>query len=248
MSTGVTPPPAPKEPAESVGQKKPFWKKKRFIILAGIVVFLVIVGACTGGNRQQSGSSIEPAPTSTAGQTTAPASEPAAAPPAPAPPAKTEPEGTAAQLQALAAAKGYLVSGIGFSQASLIAQLTSSYGNQFAQADAEWAVAHSGADWNEQALKAAKGYLTSGIGFSQASLTAQLTAASGNQFTQEQAEYAVANSGADWNEQAVKAAKGYMKSGMGFSRQSLIDQLTSPYGNQFTPEQAQYAADQVGLA
>jgi len=247
MSTGITPPPTPSIPPAGEGRKKPLWKKKRFIIPAAIVAFFLIVGACSGGSRQQSGSPASPAPTSTEAPTPAPASEPAAAPPAPAPPATTEPGGTAAQLQALAAAKGYLASGIGFSQASLTGQLTSSYGNQFAQADAEWAVAHSGADWNEQALKAAKGYLTSGIGFSQASLTAQLTSTSGNQFTQEQAEYAVANSGADWNEQAVKAAKGYMKSGMGFSRQSLIDQLTSPYGNQFTLEQAQYAADQVGL-
>jgi 4-aminobutyrate aminotransferase-like enzyme len=74
-----------------------------------------------------------------------------------------------------------------------------------------------------------------------------LATSSGNRFTQEQAEYAVANSGADWNEQAVKAAKGYMDSGMGFSRQSLIDQLKSPYSNQFTQEQAQHAVDQVTL-
>lgn len=150
-------------------------------------------------------------------------------------------------MQALSAAKGYLTTGIGFSQASLLGQLTSSYGNQFGQADAQWAVDNSGADWNEQAVKAAKGYLATGAGFSQASLLGQLTSSYGSQFTQEQAEYGVANSGADWNEQAVKAAKGYLDTGVGFSRQSLIDQLTSPYGNQFTVEQAQYAADQVGL-
>lgn len=252
MSTGITPPSTPNSPSAGEGRKKPLWKKKRFIIPAAIVAFFIIVGACSGGSRQQSGSPASPAPTSTQAPTPAPASEPAVAPPAPAPPAPappatTESGGTAAQLQALAAAKGYLASGIGFSQASLTGQLTSSYGNQFAQADAEWAAAHSGADWNDQALRAAKGYLTSGIGFSEASLTAQLTSASGNQFTQEQAEYAIANSGADWNDQAVKAAKGYLKSGMGFSRQSLIAQLTSPYGNQFTQEQAQFAADQVGL-
>lgn len=252
MSAGNAPQPDPNKPPTIEGQKKPLWKKKRFIIPAAIVAFFLIVASCTGGNRQQSGSSISPAPTSTVGSAPAPASEPAAAPPAPAPPApappaQTEPSGTAAQLQALAAAQGYLATGIGFSRASLIAQLTSSYGNQFTQDDAQWAVDNSGADWNEQALKAAKGYLTTGLGFSQASLTKQLTSSSGNQFTQDQADYAVTNSGADWNEQAVRAAKGYLGSGMGFSRQSLIDQLTSPYGNQFTQEQAQYAADQVGL-
>lgn len=171
--------------------------------------------------------------------------------PAAAAPSKTstpkQPAGTASELQALAAAKGYLASSIGFSQASLTGQLTSSAGNGFSQADAQWAVAHADADWNAQAVTAAKGYLVSGTGFSQASLTGQLTSASGNQFTPAQAAYAVANSGADWNAQAVIAAKGYLKSGIGFSRQSLIDQLTSAAGNQFTADQATYAADQVGL-
>ncbi|MGC0236657.1 Ltp family lipoprotein [Arthrobacter sp. SD76] len=248
MSTGITPPPAPSQPPVGESQKKPLWKKKRFIIPAAIIVFFIIVGACSGGNRQSS-TTVDSAPTSTAAPTPADAASqpPTEQPPAEQPPAANEPNGTPAQLQALAAAKGYLSSGIGFSQASLTAQLTSSFGNKFAQADAEWAVANSGADWNDQALKAAKGYLTSGIGFSEASLTKQLTSSAGNQFTPEQAAYAVANSGADWNEQAVRAAKGYMDSGMGFSRERLIDQLTSPFGNQFTPEQAEYAATQVGL-
>ena len=42
------------------------------------------------------------------------------------------------------------------------------------------------------------------------------------------------------------SAKGYMQMG-GFSRASLIDQLTSPYGGQFTMAQATYVANQVGL-
>lgn len=207
-------------------------------ILGALALILGIIFV----NVYHSSSSSSPAPAaSSAGAssqpaaTTAPAAEPSA------------PSGTAAQLQALAAAKGYLASGLGFSQASLAAQLTSSAGNGFAAADAQWAVDQSGADWNAQAAKAAKGYLTSGMGFSEASLTAQLTSSAGNQFTQPQADSAVAQSGADWNAQAVKAAKGYMSSGMGFSRQSLIAQLSSPAANQFTEAQAGYAADQVGL-
>ncbi|MFC4242985.1 Ltp family lipoprotein [Gryllotalpicola reticulitermitis] len=50
-----------------------------------------------------------------------------------------------------------------------------------------------------------------------------------------------------WLRRAVDAAKGYMASGMGFSRSSLIQQLTSAYGNKFAEAQAEYAADQVGL-
>ena len=158
-----------------------------------------------------------------------------------------EASGTVGQLQAAAAAKSYLDSGMGFSAASLLQQLTSSAGNGFAQADAQWAIDHSGADWNAQALAAAKGYLDSGMGFSEASLNGQLTSSAGNQFTPEQAQYAVSKAGADWNAQAVTAAEGYMSSGMGFSRASLIAQLTSSAGNQFTQPQAEYAATQVGL-
>jgi len=204
---------------------RPWFKKKRFILLLLVVVTAIIIAVSTSGKKD-------------AASPGAPAAAPAAA---------AAPSGTTAQLQALAAAKGYLTSGMGFSQASLTKQLASSAGNKFAQADAEWAVANSGADWNAEAVKAAKGYLTSGMGFSQASLTKQLTSSAGNEFTQPQAENAVANSGADWNAEAVKAAKGYLTSGMGFSRQSLIAQLTSAAGNQFTEAQAGYAADQVGL-
>ena len=208
---------------------RPWFKKKRFILPLLLLVIAIIIMVNSGGKKDVATGTAAPG-----------AAAPAAAAPA-------APSGTASQLQALAAAKGYLTSGMGFSQASLTKQLTASAGNGFPQADAKWAVDNAGADWNEEAIKAAKGYLTSGMGFSQASLTKQLTASAGNGFTQPQADNAVAKSGADWNAEAVKAAKGYMDSGMGFSRQSLIAQLTSAAGNQFTATQAAYAADQVGL-
>jgi hypothetical protein len=62
------------------------------------------------------------------------------------------------QLQALESAKSYLGMG-GFSEKGLIKQLTSKYGEQFSEADAKWAVAHSGADWNAQAVMSAKSYM-----------------------------------------------------------------------------------------
>jgi hypothetical protein len=98
----------------------------------------------------------------------------------------------------------------------------------------------------QQALSAAKSYLSMGSGFSAASLLDQLTSPYGNGFAQADAQWAVDNSGADWNAQAVMAAKGYLNLG-GFSRSSMIEQLTSQYGNQFTEAQAEYACDQVGL-
>lgn len=50
----------------------------------------------------------------------------------------------------------------------------------------------------------------------------------------------------EWNQQAVEAAKGYLQLG-GFSRASLIQQLTSSAGDGFTEAQAEYAVNQVGL-
>jgi hypothetical protein len=83
-----------------------------------------------------------------------------------------------------------------------------------------------------------------GNGFSRTGLIRQLKF---EKFSTADATWAVDHSGADWNKQAVLSAKGYIKLGTGFSRQSLIDQLTSSYGEGFTLSQATYAANQVGL-
>jgi hypothetical protein len=98
----------------------------------------------------------------------------------------------------------------------------------------------------QQALDAAQSYLNLGSGFSRQGLIDQLDSQYGNKFSVADATWAVDHSGADWNAQAVMAAKGYMQLG-GFSRASLIDQLTSAYGSKFTYAQASYAADRVGL-
>jgi hypothetical protein len=98
-----------------------------------------------------------------------------------------------------------------------------------------------------QALLAAKGYLASGMGFSYQGLIDQLSSAYGNGFPVADATTAVDSLGVDWNAQAVIAAKGYLASGMGFSHASLVQQLSSAYGNKFTADQAEYAATQVGL-
>ena len=61
-------------------------------------------------------------------------------------------------------------------------------------------------------------------------------------YSNEEAEYAAKNCGADWNEQAVKSAKQYLDI-MSFSRQSLIEQLEY---EGYTYDQASYAATQNG--
>lgn len=96
---------------------------------------------------------------------------------------------TASQEQALAAAKGYLALGTGFSRKGLIEQLSSSAGNGFSVKDATVAVKAAKVDYNAQAKLAAKSYLDLGTGFSHASMVEQLSSSAGNKFTPEQAEY-----------------------------------------------------------
>jgi hypothetical protein len=97
---------------------------------------------------------------------------------------------TVSQQQAVDAAREYLTEGEGFSYEGLLQQLTSSAGNGFSKSDAQFAIGHLNPDWDQQAVEAAKGYLTEG-GFSQSSMTQQLTSSYGSGFTQAQAEYAV---------------------------------------------------------
>jgi Host cell surface-exposed lipoprotein len=99
----------------------------------------------------------------------------------------------------------------------------------------------------EQALESAQGYLDMGTGFSRAGLIDQLHSSAGEGFSKADAVWAVNHTHANWNHQAVLSAKGYLDMESGFSRASLIDQLSSPYGEDFTVAQATYAANQVGL-
>ena len=139
-----------------------------------------------------------------------------------------------------------------FSRDGLINQLTSEYGSKFPMEDAEKAVSileeNNQVDWNEQAYKAAIDYLKYQA-FSRNGLINQLSSDAGSKFTSEQAEYGVKkledNGEVDWNEQAVKAAEDYLKY-QSFSRDGLIEQLSSDAGSKFTREQAEYGVSQVG--
>lgn len=68
----------------------------------------------------------------------------------------------------------------------------------------------------------------------------------GENFTPEQAQYAVDTVDADWNAEAVEAAESYQEL-MPMSGAELLNQLTSEYGEGFTQEQAQQAVAAVGL-
>lgn len=99
----------------------------------------------------------------------------------------------------------------------------------------------------EQAVEAAQEYLALGQGFSYEGLLKQLTSGYGSGFSASDAKFAIRYLAPDWDEQAVEAARNYMQLGAGFSRSSLLHQLTSSYGSGFTEAQAEYAVDKVGL-
>lgn len=97
------------------------------------------------------------------------------------------------------------------------------------------------------AVRSAENYLEF-MPFSKQGLIDQLSSPAGDGYPQEVAVFAVEHieDDVDWKEQAVKAAENYQEL-MGFSRDGLIQQLTSEAGDQYTQEQAEYAADQIGL-
>ena len=140
-----------------------------------------------------------------------------------------------------------------FSRLGLIGQLSSEYGDGFSKDDAVFAVDYleqnNLVDWSEQAAKSAQDYIDYKA-FSRKGLVGQLSSEYGDQFTPEEAEYGVKyledNNLVDWKEQAAKAAKDYLDYDS-FSKDGLIDQLSSQYGEQFTREEAEYGAKAVGF-
>ncbi len=72
----------------------------------------------------------------------------------------------------------------------------------------------------------------------------QLISEYGDQFTAEEAQYAIDNIQVDWNQNALKSAESYSEN-MHMSKAGIFDQLTSEYADQFTAEEAQYAVDNV---
>jgi hypothetical protein len=223
------------------------------LVLIGLAVIIGIIGAV--GSHSSSNTPAAPASASSsipvntptavpAGTMSAPAAPVSSAPAAPVSSAPAGPSMTTAQQQAVDAAEGYLSMGQGFSEQGLLNQLTSSAGNGFPKSDAEFAISYLHPNWDQQAVDAAKGYLSMGQGFSEQGLVRQLTSSAGSGFTQAQAEYAISYLHPDWDAQAVDAAKGYLQLG-GFSRASLLQQLTSSAGSGFTEAQAEYAVNQT---
>ena len=91
----------------------------------------------------------------------------------------------------------------------------------------------------ENAVRKAQDYLRQD-NFSHVGLVEQLEY---DQFSPEDAEYAVSNISVDWNAQAAGKAKSYLQQDA-FSHEGLIEQLEY---DKFTPGQAAYGVAAAGL-
>lgn len=86
---------APAPPAAQAPATRPFYKKKRFVVPAGVLLVGILMGSCSGGSKQAADSSPIASATSSIEATppaaTAPAAPAAAAPPSSAPAAPAAP-------------------------------------------------------------------------------------------------------------------------------------------------------------
>lgn len=93
---------------------------------------------------------------------------------------------------------------------------------------------------HQAALKKAQSYARH-MDMSEAGVREQLASSYGENFTPEAVTYAMEHlEGIDWEANALAKAKSYQKD-MAMSTESIREQLTSDYGEQFTSEQADYA-------
>jgi hypothetical protein len=176
--------------------KRKSWPARHKVLtgLLAVGALIVIVAAASASNKPATTASHTAAEGSfqspSAAVSSASASPAASTPAAPASSSMTD-----AQQQAVDAAEGYLSDGQGFSDQGLLSQLTSNVGDGFSKSDAELAFNHLNPNWGQQAVDAAKGYLSDGQGFSDQGLIRQLTSSYGNGFTKAQAEYAASQVG-----------------------------------------------------
>jgi hypothetical protein len=101
----------------------------------------------------------------------------------------------------------------------------------------------------QSAIQAAEQYLQSEPGWSYQGLINQLDSPDGSGFSVADATFAVNNLSPtpNWNQQAAIAAQNYQSTVGGFSACSMVQQLDSPDGSDFTQTQAEYGAQAVGL-
>ena len=105
-------------------------------------------------------------------------------------------------------------------------------------------VAYAATTTNQKnALRKAKSYYKT-MNMSKQGIYDQLTSEAGENFSEEDAQYAIDHLKVFPSFRALKKAKTYQKT-MAMSTDAIYDQLTSEAGEKFTAEEAQYAIDNL---
>lgn len=237
------------DPGTTALAKRPWFKRKGFAIPVGIVAGLIVISGISGalGAGKRDNTVVAADDTKTAA---AVADEPV----------------EEAEVEMVAVPTGL----VGMTAADAAAALTAAGFTPAFDGDAAWKVLSARPADSElekgakvtltleqppamtlgqkNAVDSAKSYLRY-TAFSRAGLAQQLTSQYGEGFDPADAEFALAyleqNGLVDWNAEAAKSAKSYLDM-TSFSRDGLYDQLTSEYGEQFTPEQANAGLAAVG--
>lgn len=156
-------------------QKKPFYKRVWFWILAIIVIFIIIGGS---SNSKDTKSSENSASSSKTNKQTKESSS-----------TESKPKVSAEYTAALNKANTY-ASVMSMSKAAIYQQLTSDAGEKFPVDAAQYAIDNVKADYNKNALTKAKTYQKQ-MSMSTDAIKEQLTSDSGEKFTPEEADYAI---------------------------------------------------------
>ncbi|WP_263117871.1 Ltp family lipoprotein [Cellulomonas fimi] len=249
---------------EDPAAKKPWFRRTWVLVTAGVVVFLVVFGAVAGLGD----SGDEAAPGGTPAASTV--AEESASDRIEVPDVggmsladavaaleavglTSDTIGDAGEVESQSPSSGVEVEPGTQVMLTVVDHAAQEAAEAAAQAEAEAAAAAAeaakGTLSQQNAYRAAQSYL-SYTAFSRAGLIDQLTSEYGEGYPPEDAEFAVARleaeGGVDWNAEAAEAAASYLEYSA-FSRQGLLEQLTSEYGEQFTPEQAEYGVSTTGL-
>lgn len=145
---------------------------------------------------------------------------------------------------ATAKAEAYLADRA-FSPEGLILTLSSETGDRFTLDEATQAVNGLTVDWEAEALE----YAQTIIDFSHASRLQLLDIMTSDTqaFDEDVAQRAIDATNANWDLEAVEAAKDLLEYDQISTCEVLLDRLAGEYGQRYTPEEAQYAGEAVGL-
>ena len=221
---------------EATKASRPWFKKKRIMIPAGVLALFVVAGIAGGWGE-------EPTPAaSTPNQFTASpsATESVALAEATAS-ADDDAEEKAEESARAKASEEAEASAQSEAEVSEKAEAEAQAAEEARAAEeaAAEGEAEAGTLSQQNALRSAQNYLDF-TAFSRTGLIGQLEF---EEYSTEDATWAVDRVEVDWNEQAAKSAANYLDF-TSFSRSGLVDQLIF---EGFTPEQAEYGVSQTGL-